>query len=106
MTSTGRVPLRILDPELTTGGDVGRIVVTVLGMVAEMERKFILERQRAGIEAAKAAGVYAGKGRPKSVPEAEIQRRHAAGEGPTAIARRLGISRRSVYRALKDAALA
>jgi DNA invertase Pin-like site-specific DNA recombinase len=98
--------LRILDPELTTGGDVGRIVVTVLGMVAEMERKFILERQRAGIEAAKAAGVYAGKGRPKSVPEAEIQRRHAAGEGPTAIARTLGISRRSVYRALKDAALA
>ncbi|MGE8131224.1 recombinase family protein [Methylobacterium sp. NPDC080182] len=97
--------LRILDPELTTGGDVGRIVVTVLGMVAEMERKFILERQRAGIEAAKAADVYAGKGRPRSVPEEEI-RRHAAGEGPTAIARALGISRRSVYRALKDVAAA
>lgn len=92
--------LRILDPELTTGGDIGRIVVTVLGMVAEMERKFILERQRAGIEAAKAAGVYAGKGRPKSVPEEEIRRRHAVGEGPTAIARALGISRRSVYRSL------
>lgn len=93
--------LRILDPELTTGGDVGRIVVTVLGMVAEMERKFILERQRAGIEAAKAAGVYAGKGRPKSVPEEEIRRRHAAGEGATAIARALRISRRSVYRVLE-----
>lgn len=92
--------LRILDPELTTGGDVGRIVVTVLGMVAEMERKFILERQRAGIEAAKAAGVYVGKGRPKSVPGDEIRRRHAAGEGPTAIARALGVSRRSVYRAI------
>lgn len=92
--------LRILDPELTTGGDVGRIVVTVLGMVAEMERKFILERQSAGIEAAKAAGVYAGKGRPKSVPVEEIRRREAAGEGATAIARSLGISRRSVYRAL------
>jgi DNA invertase Pin-like site-specific DNA recombinase len=93
--------LRILDPELTTGGDVGRIVVTVLGMVAEMERKFILERQRAGIEAAKAAGVYAGKGRPKSVPQDEIRRRHAAGEGATAIARALGVSRRSVYRAIE-----
>ncbi len=93
--------LRILDPELTTGGDVGRIVVTVLGMVAEMERKFILERQRAGIEAAKAAGVYAGKGRPRSVPLEEIRRRHAAGEGPTAIARTLRISRRSVYRAIE-----
>ncbi|KTS45101.1 resolvase, partial [Methylobacterium radiotolerans] len=50
------------------------------------------------------AGVYAGKGRPRSMPEEEIRRRHAAGEGPTAIARALQISRRSVYRALKHAA--
>lgn len=85
---------------MTTGGDIGRIVVTVLGMVAEMERKFILERQRAGIEAAKAAGVYAGKGRPKSMPVDEIRRRDAAGEGPASIARALGISRTSVYRIL------
>lgn len=92
--------LRILDPELTTGGDVGRIVVTVLGMVAEMERKFILERQRAGIEAAKVKGIYAGVGRLKSVPDNEIRRRHAAGEGPTQIAKALGIGRSSVYRAL------
>lgn len=94
--------LRILDPELTTGGDVGRIVVTVLGMVAEMERKFILERQRAGIEAAKARGIYAGVGRLKSVPDDEIRRRYAAGEGPTQIARALGIGRTSVYRALAN----
>ncbi|KQT51968.1 resolvase [Aureimonas sp. Leaf454] len=92
--------LRVLEPELTTGGDVGRIVVTVLGMVAEMERKFILERQRAGIEAAKARGVYAGVGRVKSVPDDEIRRRHDAGEGATQIARALGIGRTSVYRAL------
>jgi DNA invertase Pin-like site-specific DNA recombinase len=32
--------------------------VTVLGMVAEMERKFLRERQQAGIEAAKAEGIY------------------------------------------------
>jgi DNA invertase Pin-like site-specific DNA recombinase len=32
--------------------------VTVLGMVAEMERKFIRERQQASIEAAKAKGIY------------------------------------------------
>ncbi len=29
--------LRVLEPEITTAGDVGRIVVTVLGMVAELE---------------------------------------------------------------------
>lgn len=30
---------RILDPEVTTAGDMGRMVVTVLGMVAAMELK-------------------------------------------------------------------
>lgn len=70
-------------------------------MVAELERKFILERQRAGIEAAKATGVYAGKGRATTVPFAEIRHRHAAGEGDTAIARALKVSSRSVYRANK-----
>src|SRR5229473_7506598 len=39
--------LRLLEPEFCTSTDTGRILVTVLGMVAEMERRFILERQRA-----------------------------------------------------------
>jgi Resolvase, N terminal domain len=47
---------------IDTGGPMGRMVLTVLGMVAEMEHGFILDRQRAGIEAAKAKGIY--KGRP------------------------------------------
>jgi DNA invertase Pin-like site-specific DNA recombinase len=59
--------LRVLEPEFSTSGDAGRIMLMVLGMAAEMERKFILERQRAGIAAAKAKrGVYKG-GKP-SVP--------------------------------------
>ncbi|GHG34540.1 hypothetical protein GCM10017322_36840 [Paracoccus aerius] len=45
--------LRVLEPEVTTAGDMGRIVITVLGMVADMELKFIRDRQRAGIEATK-----------------------------------------------------
>ena len=52
----------MLEPAIDTGGPMGRMVVTVLGMVAEMELGFIRDRQRAGIEAAKAKGVY--KGRP------------------------------------------
>ena len=50
----------MLDPHVTTRGDAGRIVMTVLGMVAQMERRFIKERQREGIERAKADGVYRG----------------------------------------------
>jgi DNA invertase Pin-like site-specific DNA recombinase len=37
------------------------ILVTVLGMLAEMERRFMRERQQAGIEAAKKRGVYRGR---------------------------------------------
>jgi len=72
--------------------------VTVLGMVAKMERKFIRERQQAGIEAATAKGVY--KGREPFVPVERVREMWAAGQGPTAIAKALGISRMSVHRVL------
>ncbi len=72
--------------------------MTVLGMVAEMERKFIRERQQAGIEAAKVKCVY--KGRKPSVPIEKVREMHGAGHGPTAIAEALGVSRMSVHRAL------
>ena len=92
--------LRVLEPEVTTAGDPGRLVVTVLGMVADMELKFIRDRQRAGIETAKRKGVY--RGRQKRIDEERI-RQLAAGKVPKArIARDLGISRMSVYRALKN----
>jgi DNA invertase Pin-like site-specific DNA recombinase len=47
--------VRVVEPQFCTSTDTGRVVVTVLGMVAEM-RRFILERQRAGIEAAEKKG--------------------------------------------------
>ena len=50
--------LRVLEPEVTTAGSMGRMVITILGMVADMELTFIKDRQRAGIEAARAEGVY------------------------------------------------
>jgi DNA invertase Pin-like site-specific DNA recombinase len=36
---------------------MGHLVLTVLGMVAQMERRFIKERQREGIERVKVKGV-------------------------------------------------
>lgn len=63
--------LRVLEPAVTTAGDMGRMVITVLEMVANMELKFIRDRQRAGIEAAKGKGVY--KGRKKRVDDAKIR---------------------------------
>jgi DNA invertase Pin-like site-specific DNA recombinase len=90
--------LTVLEPAFSTKDPTGSILVTVLGMVAEMERKFIRERQQAGIEEAKKAGVY--KGRKPSVPVTTIKAMHDEGHGPTAVAKALGISRMSVHRVL------
>jgi len=92
--------LRVLEPELTTAGDMGRMVITVLGMVADMELKFIRDRQRAGIEAAKDKGIY--KGRQKRVDEYAIRRLASEGVPKARIARDLGVSRMTVYRALQS----
>ena len=62
--------LSVLEPAVDTGGPMGRMVLTVLGMVAEMELGFIRDRQRAGIDAAKAKGIY--KGRPVTFDRARI----------------------------------
>ena len=90
--------LRVLEPEVTTAGDMGRMVITVLGMVADMELKFIRDRQRAGIEAAKGKGVY--KGREKRVDDARIRKLASDGMSKAQIAREFGVSRMTVYRAL------
>lgn len=91
--------LRVLEPEVSTAGPMGRMMITILGMVADMELRFIKDRQKAGIEAAKAEGVY--KGRKKSIDDEEIRRRIADGGTKAAVARELNISRMTVYRALR-----
>jgi DNA invertase Pin-like site-specific DNA recombinase len=92
--------LRILEPDVSTAGPLGRMVLTVLGMVAEMELGFIKERQAAGIAKAKANGVY--KGRPVTLDHDQIRALRAQGIGPTAIAERLGCSRGAVYKAISS----
>ena len=90
----------VLDPHVSTRGEMGHIVLTVLGMVAQMERRFIKERQREGIERAKAEGVYRG-GQPR-LDRARIAALHAEGHGPAAIAKAVGCSRMQVYRILRQ----
>ena len=90
----------VLDPHICTRGEAGRIAMTVLGMVAQMERRFIKERQREGIARAKAEGVY--RGGKRRLDRERIKALHAAGSGPAAIARALGCSRMQVYRMLQE----
>jgi len=93
--------LRVLEPAIDTCGPMGRMVLTVLGMVAEMELSFLKDRQRAGIEAAKAKGIY--KGRPPTFDRAKILELRKQGMGATAIAEAVGCKRGNVYKALKTA---
>jgi DNA invertase Pin-like site-specific DNA recombinase len=90
--------LRVLEPEISTDGPMGKTALTVLGMVAEMELGFIKERQREGIEAAKARGVY--KGRPVTLDHDKVRQMAKNGFGATAIASAIGCSRSAVYKVL------
>lgn len=86
----------ILDPHVSTRGEMGQVILTVLGMVAQMERRFIKERQREGISRAKANGVYKG-GRSRFDHEA-ISTLLREGIKPSTIAKQIGCSRMQVYR--------
>ena len=101
------IALKATEQPVDTGTAAGKAFLAMLGVFAEFETNLRRERQLEGIRAAKAKGVY--KGRKPSIDRAEVRRlREVEGLGPSAIARRLGIGRASVYRVLggKDGAAA
>lgn len=100
LTAKG-VTLRILNMNIDTSTATGKLMLTMLGGIAEFEREMMLERQREGIAKAKAEGKYKGR-KPVAMSQAEVIQ-ELASEGLTkaAIAQRLGVSERSVYRAMK-----
>jgi DNA invertase Pin-like site-specific DNA recombinase len=81
----------------TTRSD-GKLLLNILASFAEFEMDIRRERQKDGIEKAKEKGVY--KGRPPKLDSGKIAEMHRSGVGPSEIARQLGISRASVYRAV------
>ena len=93
------IALKATEQPVDTGTAAGKAFLDMLGVFAEFETNLRRERQLEGIRAAKAKGVY--KGRKPSIDRAEVRRlREVEGLGPSAIARRLGIGRASVYRVL------
>jgi len=94
--------LRIIDPAINWDGTdiMAEALLTLFGMVGRIEKHFIKERQRRGIESAKARGVY--RGRPATIDPARVRELRASGLGASEIAKRLGIGRASVYRVLQE----
>jgi DNA invertase Pin-like site-specific DNA recombinase len=99
------VALRATEQPVDTASAAGKAFLDMLGVFAEFETNLRRERQMEGIAAAKARGVYQGKGRKRTIDPLEVRRlREAEQLGAAAIARRLGIGRASVYRVLGAAA--
>jgi DNA invertase Pin-like site-specific DNA recombinase len=72
----------------------------VLGAIGQFERSILLERQREGVAKAKAESKYKGRAPTARAKAPEVKQLRQAGIRPADIARRLGISRVSVYRVL------
>ena len=92
------VGLRVLDLGLDTTNATGKLMLNVLGAVAQFEREMMLERQREGIAKAKAEGRYKGRKPTAKLKTAEVKQLLADGLTKKEIASRLGISERSVFR--------
>ena len=89
-----------LSEQMDTSTPTGKMVFTVLGAVAELERSLIAERVRAGLRNARAKGKKLG--RPKvDVDAARIAHLRASGHSWNAITSQLNIGRGTAYRALK-----
>jgi DNA invertase Pin-like site-specific DNA recombinase len=95
--------LRVLNLGMDTSTPTGKLMLTVLGGIAQFEREMMLERQREGVARAKIAGKYKGR---KPTPDAikqEVVRLAGERMTKTAIAGQLNIGEATVYRILAAA---
>ena len=94
-----KVAFRCLNQSgVDTDSSTGRLMLAILGAVAQFENDIRRDRQAEGIAKAKAAGKY--RGRKPSVDKSRVRELREEGMGAAAIAREMGIARASVYRAL------
>ena len=92
--------LAATEQPVDTSTAAGKAFFDMLGVFAEFETNLRRERQAEGIVAAKRRGAY--RGRPPRIDMDDIKHRLAKGQSPTEVARELGISRGTVYKAGAD----
>ncbi len=92
--------LAATEQPVDTSTAAGKAFFDMLGVFAEFETNLRRERQAEGIATAKQRGVY--RGRPPRISMSEIREKLTAGLSPTEIARELGVSRGTVYKAKRD----
>ena len=86
-----------LSEHVDTSTPTGKMIFTVLGAVAELERSLIVERVKAGLRNARAKGKKLGRPR-ADVRESEIEGLRASGASWRAIAKEMGVGVGTVHR--------
>lgn len=96
------VTFKVLNIQLDTSTPTGKLMLTMLGAIAQFEREMMLERQAEGFAIAKSKGRI--KGRPSTAQDKADEIIRMAGDGITKqnIADALGIGIASVYRILRE----
>lgn len=87
--------------QIDTSGPLGRAVLVIVGVVAELERSLIRERVCAGLRRAKLEGRHIGRPR-LNVDREAILRDHANGMSLKELAQKYEISKASVCKLLKE----
>jgi DNA invertase Pin-like site-specific DNA recombinase len=99
MLSVSQQPLTPLD----TATPTGKLMLNVLGSVAQFEREVMLERQREGIAKGKSEGKYRGRAPTARAKAGEVRKLVEEGLTREAVAEKLGMGVRSVYRIMSAA---
>ena len=94
------VAIKFLDDGISTEGEMGKMVVTILSAVAQADRHRILERTNEGRIEAKLKGIRFG--RKRTIDRKQLLALYEKGIGATQISRQLKIARSTVYKILKD----
>jgi DNA invertase Pin-like site-specific DNA recombinase len=89
-----------LSEQVDTSTPTGKMVFTVLGAVAELERSLIAERVKAGLRHARAKGKHLGRPT-KHVDPAQVAQLRAQGASWRRVGQRLGVSATKAYNAAK-----
>jgi DNA invertase Pin-like site-specific DNA recombinase len=98
------VEFRSLSDAIDTSTTMGRFTFHLLGAIAEMERDLIRERTNAGIAAARARGKKGGRRHalsPKKIDHARALLAADSSLSVADVAQTLGVSRATMYRALR-----
>ena len=87
---------------IDTTGPMGRMFLTMVGSIAELERSLIVERIKAGMRRARLEGQRLGRA-PLDVDRDALVRDRLAGMSLSTVSKKYGVSRASVVRFVREA---